>query len=64
VLSGVDERLNGFDGRVNDFPQFDSFLTKIDFAACNSRDIEQVINEPRQMHRLPFHDVDRLAPVE
>lgn len=55
VLIGVDLRLAGLDGKLEEGLQGDFFLAQRELALIDPRNVQQVFDQTRQVHHLPVH---------
>ena len=62
VPAGSDNRLAGFNGLLRRDREIDDFLMELDLAARDPRNVEQVVDEARQVFRLAVEDV--AAPIQ
>ena len=53
MLAGLDQALSFFDRLLDDAPDLDGFLLEGDSALRNSSDVEQIIDQPRELIGLP-----------
>ena len=59
MLAQPDERTARLDGRLHDLRELDRLLLQRDLPAHHARHIEQIVDEPHEMLRLPLDDGTR-----
>jgi hypothetical protein len=59
VALGVDRGLRHLGGAAEHGHQFSRLALQLDLAADDARHVEQVVDEPHEMVKLPFHHVAR-----
>ena len=63
MLVLADERLQRLDGSGEDRLDLHRLLRQLDRASRDARDVEQIVDEPREMHGLAIDDVARPAQL-
>ena len=59
---GVHGRPHGLEGVFHDRGQGDPLLAQLDLATADAAQVEEVVDEPHHLPKLPFHDVAGLRP--
>ena len=63
VARALDEHAARFDRRFQNARDVDSLAPQLDCPARDTRDVEQIVHEPRHVQRLPVDDVRRPPEV-